>query len=56
MKKELIILMLFLAGIFSLNFISADSYQDGLLTVSVDILKPYALIEISPVEFIIIRN
>lgn len=46
------ILLSFLATIFFIltfsNIACADDYQDGKLSISVDILEPYALIEISP--------
>jgi hypothetical protein len=48
MKKEIAFGFLFFMSILFLNFISADDYQDGQLSVSVDILEPYALIDISP--------
>ena len=51
MKIFVIALLLFFMGIsvvVCLNSVSADNYQDGQLTVSVDIMEPYALIEISP--------
>ena len=44
--KIVIIVCLFLAGFMC--FCSADDYQDGSLGISVDILEPYALIDISP--------
>ncbi|VVB80592.1 Uncharacterised protein [uncultured archaeon] len=46
MNKE-VLLVIFLV-LFGASLVSADEYRDGSLTVSVDVLEPYALIEISP--------